>query len=302
MITVWGTPKSAKHRLGYYVSKSNGSMDAKVAVRSLDANRMSEFESATQTVLDFVPILRAFEIAELSYHQLRATIEEVDNALRKIFAEPRGGVPLMHDSETLLQQRVMSFLFAARSFLDHTKTVLCHLFGTESAEVLKFTKHTNRLHGDNFSYRFLYKLRDMSQHVALPLSVFEIKFERSGSGELIYESNLKLDRDHLLLWKKWTGVTKDLQKQDAQFELMPFIDEKMKWLGKLCHGVFADHLDSIRHHFDYLTRQLDRLQIPPDAVPVLWVGESTVSALPQENVILPLEQTRRIMNICRTAW
>jgi hypothetical protein len=301
MLTIWGTPKSAKHRLGYYVPKY-GTMDARVQGRPLDSNQMAKFESATKMVLDFVPILRTFEIAELSYQQVRAAIEEVDGRLRNIFGQPGGGIPLTYDSETFLQLRVMSFLFAARAFLDQTRTVFCHLFGSKSSEVAKFDENTHQLYDDNFSYRFLYKLRDMSQHVALPLSVFRVSYQRAGTEELVYESELKLDRDHLLRWKEWKAVRKDVEKQPAQFDLMPLVDQEMKWLGMLCYGVFADRVDGMREGLDYVSYQLNCMRTPPNAVPVLWVGDSIMGGPPSQSILLPLEQAHRIINICRTAW
>jgi hypothetical protein len=209
-------------RLGYFVLKPNGTSDAKVTGKPLDAECIAKFFN--QSVLDFVPILRAFEVATLSHHELQMAREEVDSRLRNFFVAPAGGIPLTHDAETLIQHRVMSFLSSAKSFLDHTKTILGRLYGDKSSELESFEKHTNRLYDDNFSYRFLNELRHMSQHVSLPLSIFNVNVQRMGrTDRLVYETELKLDRDHLLtVWKKWKPIVKShLEKQPSQFDLLP---------------------------------------------------------------------------------
>jgi hypothetical protein len=288
-------------RPGYYLMKPDGSMDAKVMGKALDVECIAEFEVVTKVVLDLIPVLRAFEVADLSHRELRVALEEVDGRLRNMFAAPLGGIPLIYDAETLVQQRVMAFLSSAKSFLDHTEATLTRVHGDGSPELRNFKTQTKRLYDENFSYRFMYELRIMSQHVAVPLSIFNVSMHRKGgTGDLVYESELKLDRAHLLTtWTKWKPVVKrDIEQQLPQFDLLPLLDEELGWLRELCRGEFAARADSIRICLKYLSVLMRNIQPPPGAIPVLWVGESIVPGTPPPaSEILPLEQVSRIATI-----
>jgi hypothetical protein len=119
------------------------------------------------------------------------------------------------------------------------------------------------------------------------------------TGHLVYETEFKLDRDHLLtVWNKWKPVIKKgLEKQPPQFDLLPLLDEEMNWLRELCCGVFALREAKITACLEYLSEQLRRIQTPPNAVPVLWLGESMPNGPPPSVDILPLEQVRRMAKI-----
>jgi hypothetical protein len=288
-------------RLGYYILKPDGTIDAKVFGKALSNECIAEFEAVIQVVLDLAPILRAFEIANLSHHELRATLQGVNNRLSNISVAPLGGIPLIHDLETEVQQRVMAFLSSAKSFLDHTEAILKRQYGGVSPEYQRFKTHTHGLYDKNFSYRFVNELRHMSQHVTLPISIFNMTMQRTdGTDELVYGSELKLDRAHLLTsWTKWKPVVKrELEKQPPQFDLLSLLDEEASWLRELCCGVFAMRADEIRRCLEYLSVLLRMIHGPIGAIPVLWVGESILPGTPPPgSEILPVEQVRRIATI-----
>jgi hypothetical protein len=285
-------------RLGWYLPKPEGTMDGKVMGKALDGECMAEFDVITKPVLDLIPILWAFEAANLSHLEIRVALEDVDDRLRNTSVGPIGGIALVHDAETLVQQRVMSFLSSVKSFLGHTETALKRLYGKPSLELQNFKDHTHRLFDAHFSYRFLDQLRNMSQHVALPISFFNINAQRpNGASDPVYEIELRLDRAHLLAtWMEWKPIVKrELAEQPPQFDLLPLLDEEVSWLTELCCGVFSAHTDRIRTCLAYLSTLLRMIQPPPGAIPVLWVGESILPGVPPPGIeILPLEQTRRI--------
>ena len=280
-------------------------MDCKVLGKPLDSECVAEFEVITKAVLDLAPLLWAFEAVKLSHREIRVALADVDGRLHNMPVTPLGGIPLLHDAETLVQQRVMAFLSSVKSFLDHTKTALKRIYGETSSELRKFKNHTHDLFDEHFSYRFLDQLRIMSQHVALPISLFNINAQRMGGEcDLVYEIELKLDRVHLsTTWTEWKSlVRKELEKQPPQFDLLPLLDEEVNWLGELCCGVFSARVDSIRTCFAYLITLLRMIQPPPGAIPVLWVGESIAPGVPPPGIeILPLEQARRIASIVEGA-
>jgi hypothetical protein len=58
----------------------------------------------------------------------------------------------------------VNWLLGFRAFLDHVQAHLSELFGKSSEEIHKFKEVTNRAFDSHFGYRFLYRLRNYTQH------------------------------------------------------------------------------------------------------------------------------------------
>jgi hypothetical protein len=288
-------------RPGYYIPKKDGTFDVKVFSRPFDRDNSAEFVELIKIAIDLQPILRALEIAELSYREIYTSIDWVNRRLPSMHETHLSGVPLIYDVQVLMLHRVMAFLSSCRSFLDHTETALSRLHGKPSSKLEAFKGHTRRLFDTNFSYRFLDGLRNMSQHVTLPISACRIIMQRAdNTGEASYGVSLIMDRAKLLeAWSNWKSVVKrELEQQPAEFDLLPLLDEQIEWLRELSCACFALHASEIRECIDYLSALFRIVKAPPGAVPVLWVGEATDPNNPPPRWELPpFEDIRRITDI-----
>ena len=78
---------------------------------------------------------------------------------------------------------------------------------------------------NNFSYRFLYRLRNFCLHKVLPISEFKVSIEKPDDHKLEYlnEINILVSRDELLAGDGWSTVRGDLENQKEQIDLVPHI-------------------------------------------------------------------------------
>lgn len=188
-----------KRRLGYYILKIDGTMDACVSKPALSEEILQQLNTSMGTVFALQPVLRAYEVVDLSHRDVHTSLAGIEEVFFQLAAGPRGGIPMLTDAHSRMLQRVMAFLSSVRSFLDHTTVHLRRQHGEASQEFSAFKAMTGDLFESHFSYRFLDKLRNMAQHVAFPISVVNLSMTSSGTHEgLRAQVNLTLDRDRLL--------------------------------------------------------------------------------------------------------
>ncbi|MDV2493964.1 hypothetical protein CMU02_14700 [Elizabethkingia anophelis] len=75
-----------------------------------------------------------------------------------------------------INRHILNYLASQNAFLDHSFKFLSKKFGSNSDESQRFTKMTNDLFADHFSYRFLYKLRNFTVHLGFSLCAIEIEY------------------------------------------------------------------------------------------------------------------------------
>jgi hypothetical protein len=288
-------------RPGYYLMRPNGAIDAKVFKKAFSQENSAEFETFVKPIQNLQPVLRAFEITELSHRDVHERMKQISSQLLTIPTAPLGGMPLVRDADVRMHQCVMAFLSSVRSFLDHSGTVLIRLDRAGSQEFKPFKAHQERLYDEHFSYRFLYKLRNMSQHVTLPISTVTLSAKHLGPTDgLQWNVSLTLDRDELLArWPEWgTTVKRDLEGQSPRFELLPLLDEEIGWMNELFRGVIERKSNELRSSSEYLLALLRLIRAPLGAVPVLWVGDSTAPNTPPPGMeVPPFEDVRRFADI-----
>jgi hypothetical protein len=128
-------------------------------------------------------------------------------------------------------------LSSIRTYLDHTETRLKREYGLASEEYKIFKTETSRTYDENFAYRFLYKLRNYSQHCGLPAGLLEVSsFSENELPKYILK--LSLLRDDLLQNFKWGNqVTEELCKQEEVFDILYLIKTKFNLLEKINNNV-----------------------------------------------------------------
>ena len=126
----------------------------------------------------------------------------------------------------LFMGEVTSWLAATRLYLESERDSIARRFGEESEQAARVTAATNRVFDANPAYRFLYNLRDYSQHCGAPLGGLTVASQPDGSRSV----DLYLSRSELLLAHfDWSRHAKTLLEEwDEQILLMPLIDEAMR--------------------------------------------------------------------------
>jgi hypothetical protein len=137
----------------------------------------------------------------------------------------------------LFMGEVTHWLSTTRLYLESQRDSLVRLFGDGSDQTKRFVAATNRVFDANEGYRFLYNLRDYSQHCGPPLGGLTVSSLGNGTRSV----ELYLSRSELLLARfGWSRHAKALLEQwDEKILLMPLIDQAMIGFREIEHEVMA---------------------------------------------------------------
>lgn len=112
-----------------------------------------------------------------------------------------------------INRLVLNFLSAVRTFLDHAQTYITKTYGEKSEELQSFNKSRFSCFDTHFSFRFLSKLRNYSQHIGMPITDLHASYEVVNLDPLEYDYVLKpiTLKDDLLKfddfkWGKYTEL------------------------------------------------------------------------------------------------
>jgi hypothetical protein len=150
----------------------------------------------------------------------------------EMYESSKGSMTFMSDIMLDVNRLVLNYLSSIRTYLDHTETRLKREYGDNSEEYLKFKDLTSAAYDENFSYRFLYKLRNYAQHCGLPTGSISLSSHADGDGGTKTSLTLSLVRDELLnKFSSWgEKVKEELKKCEEHFDVLSLINHKLQIL------------------------------------------------------------------------
>ena len=143
-----------------------------------------------------------------------------------------------------IKRCVLNFLSSVRTFLDHHETHLKRHYGKKSPKFKRFKEACSNAYDNNFSYRFIYELRNYTQHCGMPLSniQFDTQLLDSRTKDLNLSVSLFCDRDELLENHNWKRVTEDLKNQPTKIEINSHIARMVECLKDINLVITEDDL------------------------------------------------------------
>ena len=299
-------------RFGYYIPKPDGTMDFFVHDQVATADILTEFHGICSVIFNLQPILFSFDTVERNYSELVDSIKNhqlhMGNSVI-VSAEP---ISTVIDGFALTSQKISNFLSATSAFLAQTETQLRRAHGVGSPTLEMWNEKRKYLYDNNFSYRFLYELRNFAQHCSLPFSRFDVAGERAfENASMLFNVNAMILRDGLFgvgfQWKK--PVEAEIRKQPAEFELLRLIPEYFHILRQLCLEAIQLHRERLADCARYFDAVRRILKIPVGAVCVIFIGESASRDFPPSRFkSIPIEQFDylireydKLHNACRPA-
>jgi len=150
-----------------------------------------------------------------------------------------------------INRHILNVLSSIRTYLDHTETRLKKEFGKNHTITNKFKELVKKAYDENFSYRFLYKLRNYSQHCGLPAG--SLKTTASNNGGFKEVLTLALVRDDLLNnYDSWSIVKEEIKNKDEEFDIINLLKDKVEILknineeiSKLVYNEYFDEANSL---------------------------------------------------------
>lgn len=281
-------------RFGYYIPKPGRSFDSVVHNPALSADVLTEFHEICSVISNLQPIIIAFDIAERNFRELVDSIENHRSQLNNSATADAGLIPVGVGGVVLVAQKASNFLSSAGAFLAQTEIQLGRVHGENSPESKMWNEKRKDMHAACFSYRFLYALRNFSQHGGLPLSSLNIAGERaSENAPMFFKISTIISRDGLLGarhdWEKKVQV--EIQQQPPEFELLPLIEEYFHILCQLCLEAVQFQSARLAECASYFEAVRRTQKIPTGAVPVIFIGESPSKGIPPSRFeVLPIAQ------------
>lgn len=241
------------HHLGV-VSKGNIT-----AVRELTEPEYEEYKKAAGRLADFSSSQHLYAIVALNYDDYGNILKQYG---RNYAENPRAVNWITMEKMVLnINRHLLNFLSAVRTFLDHTETKLKRHYGSNSHRYKRFKDACSQAYDTNFSYRFLYRLRNFAQHCGLPLGTLTLHSAETPphSGHVQYSLQVKFNRDELLLERDLWGnqLMKEIEGLPKQFEITPHITETMKCLEKINLTVIEDDLPQLLQSAEYIQQLIN---------------------------------------------
>lgn len=288
-------------RFGFYIPKQNETWDVSVHNQAMSADVLNEFHETCSVIFNLQPIIIAFDVVERNYQELVDSIEVHRSHLSNSVMASMRPISSAIDGLVLVNQKISNFLSSTSAFLGQTETQLRRLYGAGSSELNLWNEKRHNLYQTSYSYRFLYELRNFTQHCSLPFSSLNIAGVRtSDNAPMLFKINAMILRDGLFVggfnWKK--SVEAEIRKQPAEFELLFFIPEYVHILRQLCADAVQLHSAQLIDCAHYLDAVRRTLKVPVEAVPVIFIGVSASKDTPPSRFeSIPIEQFEYLLQV-----
>ncbi|WP_163134222.1 hypothetical protein [Agarivorans sp. Alg241-V36] len=277
-----------RYRVGHYSKGYQGKVDVAIHQDDFPAACYEELQKETKVIFDLQPILMMYGAAKDNFEEFLGSIAECVSFWRD--AMPQKGLAYNQLNHlVLISQRINNFLSSASAFLTSAEIKLGKVFGVDSLEVNEWNRYRRNLHKNSFSYRFLYELRNYSQHNNLPISSLSVNAEKM-SGDINLSVNVY--RDEILdSGFKWKKLRPEIEQKNVSFDLFPFIKEYMLLIDELMDKYFEANSEVIDCCSLYLNILSQRFRFPKNAVPVIYKGDTPYGLpVPEDFEQIPIEQ------------
>jgi hypothetical protein len=241
-------------------------------VRVLNDAEYEEYKRAVMRLLRFSSDQQLFLIVRLNYEDFRKLL---DQYFWEYIKNPSMSWPRVERMTLNINRHILNYLSTVRMFLDHSEANLKERYGKDSQRVKRFKDACSYAYDNNFSYRFLYRLRNYAQHCGLPLGVLTLHSKAVGpSPEDIHHSlTIRFNRDELLRkYKLWgTQLKKEVQKLPSEIEINPHVAEMMKCLEKINLTLFEDDLPELIQSAKNVQKLVTETRGMPGVPCILWL-------------------------------
>lgn len=175
---------------------------------------------------------------------------------------------LIADSLPTLVDGILSSL---RAFDDRTSHSLSRRYGKGSPEVEKFKESLSFEYDNEFAYRFMYKLRNYSQHCGAPELDGNVRGYLSATGERCKEISVTFDSVKLLeQYDGWGAqVKRELHGIQGKFDAVEILNRMMLSCSRIYANLLILRADEPKEAADYIAG-LDRSPDGVDTVPAFF--------------------------------
>ena len=240
------------------------------SIRTLSDDEFRAYQDAISHLSDFSSDQQRYTITLLNYENFLNVIIRYSNEYKKNPAMVN--YPILEKVLLDINRHLINYLFSVRAFLDHTEYKLIKTYGGDSAKARNFKTACSLEYDNNFAYRFLYRLRNYSQHCSLPIS--ELKFtskeEPPFSGNIVSMLILKFNRNTLLSYNGWgSTVEREIRALPEEFNVVPLVASFWKSLEAINQTLINDNLAELVQSAQYVEKLINEVK-GKDRTPIIF--------------------------------
>ncbi len=192
----------------------HGSKNFNLDLKSFLANyELKIIENSKTTLKKYMGIFDLFQMNLDNYQDLIQHIESVELNYQQ----------LDENTARNLNRFLVNYLSSTKMFLEHTEAKVKSTFGKESKEFISWKTTTAQEYDTYFAYRFLYQLRNFTQHIGLAIATLNLSASSDSLGkkqklELFFSKNQLLDNSF-----DWKKIYDDLVSQPEKFSVLEIL-------------------------------------------------------------------------------
>jgi len=245
------------------------------AVRELKSSEYQEYQKALAHLMRFSSDQQLFAIVRLNYDDYLNLVKQYLGGYAKNPSMYQGRMERMALD---INRSILNFLSAVRTFLDHSETNLKKRYGKDSQKVKRFKKACSKAFDDNFSYRFLYKLRNYVQHCGMPLGTLDLHSKAVGPQptDVHHSLSVRFNREKLLSEFDWGNrLAEEIQKLPLEFEISPHLTEMMKCIEMIMLTLVEDYSSELIQSAIYIRQLVKPIKDMPGVPCILKIKDLT---------------------------
>jgi hypothetical protein len=211
---------------------------------SLSQEEYTDFTEARSALLTLQHNSQLYRIVLWNHRDYYSTL---DNYLTA-YVEKDTDYLSQFPSRLGINRCLLNLLSSVRTYLDYTEMNLSRKYGDASQSFLNFKRYCSDAFDGHFSYRFLSKLRNYSQHCGLPIDniVFSTSFNPANPGKPFCSLEVGIKRDPLLEGFNWKKLKKELREQPPIIDINHHVDVMVELIGDINSKVIADEFPLLR--------------------------------------------------------
>ena len=227
----------------------------------LTQDEFEQYLRANVALNGFFNDAQLFGIAILNYQEY---YDALHTHLQAFILRQREHFDSRH-SHLDINRCLLNWLASVRTFLDHAESRIKGRYGSESQNWRNLKESCSNEYDNNFSYRFLYKVRNYAQHCGFP--IHEIKFSSAASEsdpeEPIHTLGVICIRDRLL--SEFDGWGRQLKEEisglPSIIDINPHVDAMMRSLESINSNHAREEFSMLRESALFITSLFQ--QVPP---------------------------------------
>lgn len=207
----------------------------------LTSTEYEKYKKAVSTLMDINKNLDLFKVVFYNFKDYELTL---NHSFKQYIENPAMDWSRMDRTILELNRRISNYLSSVRIFLDHSEYTIKKTYGKKSSIVKEFKDTCSNAYDNNFSYRFLYKLRNYVQHCGMPLGSININSQvvNTNPTKVSHRLELQFDRDLLLKKFNWKKLEPEIKKLPSKFDINPHINAMNESIGDITYALIKNDL------------------------------------------------------------